>query len=81
MDIGDDFARNLAGRLRRAGLGPTAAVVLDAAGPLAWVAAQMGHVAGPLFGASDSLVEEMARLLEDPDQVSDLVGLLREAER
>jgi hypothetical protein len=30
---------------------------------------------------SGSQVADMARLLEDPDQVSNLVGLLREAER
>lgn len=81
MDIGDDFAHNLARRLQQAGLGQAAAVLLDAAGPLTWVAAQMGYLAGPLFGTSGSQVADMARLLEDPDQVSNLVGLLREAER
>ena len=81
MDIGDDFAHNLARRLQQAGLGQAAAVLLDAAGPLTWVAAQMGYLAEPLFGMSGSQVADMARLLEDPDQVSNLVGLLREAER
>lgn len=81
MDTGDEFSQEVAARLQRAGLGQVAAVLLDAAGPMIWIAAQLGYVAQPFFGASSSRVADLARLLEDPDQLSNLVGLLREDER
>ncbi|MEW6566872.1 MAG: hypothetical protein AB1449_01660 [Chloroflexota bacterium] len=80
MNQEDGFSRRLAARLEHMGLRETAAALLDAAGPLTLVAAQLAFLAEPLFRGSSAAVRDLARLLEDPDQVSDLVRRLRREE-
>lgn len=80
IDHDDEFPRRLAERLERLGLGEAAGVLLDAVGPLTVVAAQLALIAEPLFRGSGTELGEWARLLQDPDQVSDLVRRLRREE-
>jgi len=49
--------------------------LLEAAGPLSLVAAQLGFLVEPLVGRPE--VGELSKLLEDPDGVADLVRRLR----
>lgn len=80
MAQSEEFSRRIAARLHDMGLGAIAAAVLDAAGPLTLVAAQLAWVAEPLFAGSRAPLGNLARLFEDPDQVSDLVRQLRREE-
>ena len=75
MDDRSPFADRVSARLRRAGWGPLAATLLEAAGPLSLVAAQLGFLVEPLVGRPE--VGELSKLLEDPDGVADLVRRLR----
>ena len=63
--------------LRRVGLNEYAAFLLEAIGPFAFLGAQAAFLVEPLFGPSDNPVSDLARLLEDPTQVSALVERLR----
>jgi hypothetical protein len=63
--------------LRQAGLAEFTAVVLEAAGPLTFLGAQAILFLEPLVSSRGSSVGELARTLEDPDQVADLVQRLR----
>ncbi len=78
MDGEHEFSQLLAQRLQRAGLGDLAAVVLEAGAPLAPFAAQLTYVVEPFLGASSASANRLARLLEDPQGLKDLVGQLRE---
>ncbi len=78
MDDRSPFSNRVSDRLRRAGLGPLAATLLEAAGPLSIVAAQLGYFVEPLIGRPE--VGELSRLLEHDDQLSDLVRRLRTEE-
>jgi hypothetical protein len=75
MDDRGPFSNRVSERLRRAGLGPLAATLLEAVGPLSLVAAQLGYLVEPLVGRPE--VGELSRLLEHDDQLSDLVRSLR----
>lgn len=75
MEHRSPIADRLLSRLRRAGLAPLAATFLEAASPLALVAAQLGYLVEPLLGRGE--VGELSQLLEDPDEVIDLVRRLR----
>lgn len=74
------FIRRLAARLERLGLGEAASAVLEAAGPLTIVAAQLALVVEPLFRGWGTALDDWARLLQDPDQVSALIRFLRREE-
>lgn len=65
------------GWLQGNGLADIAAVVLEAAGPLTILGAQAILMLEPLVSYRGSAVGELARSLEDPDQVADLVRRLR----
>jgi hypothetical protein len=78
MSSEDEFRQRLVRWVQRAGLGMYAAVMLEAAAPLAPVMAQLAHVASPLMGGRDGQLGLMAGLLEDPAKVSDLIGSLRQ---
>ncbi len=80
MGQDDDLPRRLAARLQRLGLGPIAGVALDALAPLTVVAAQLALVAEPLFRGWGPELGEWARLLQDPDRLSDLANYLRREE-
>jgi hypothetical protein len=69
------FAQRVSERLRRAGLGPLAAALLEAVGPMSLVGAQLGYLVEPLVGRPE--VGEFSRLLEDRGSVDDLVRRLR----
>jgi hypothetical protein len=82
MMIGDqDLNERVAARLSRAGIGSAAAFLLEAAGPLTVLAAQVGYVVEPLFGSSGGTLSSLARMLEDPGEVRDLIVRLREERR
>jgi hypothetical protein len=63
--------------LHRAGLNGPAAFLIEAAGPLVPLGAQVAFLLEPLLGAVERPVVDLARLLEDPSQVSILIENLR----
>jgi hypothetical protein len=67
--------QDLARKLRATGMGGILAILLEAAGPLTVIGAQAAYLADPLFGGLD--LHELGRVLEDPQQVSELVDELR----
>lgn len=66
----------MAARLRRWGLAPWAAAWLEALEPLALVGAQVGYLLEPVFGGG--LWRDLATVLEDPEQRSDLTDRLHQ---
>jgi hypothetical protein len=76
-----DLNERVAARLSRAGIGSAAAFLLEAAGPLTVLAAQVGYLVEPLLGTSGGTLNILARMLEDPGKVRDLVVRLREERR
>jgi hypothetical protein len=78
MDGEGMTSERFAHQLKRVGMGKLAALLLDAAGPLTLFGAQALFMMDPLFGAFNSSVGDLARLLEDPEQISELVEYLRE---
>jgi hypothetical protein len=70
-----NMTQDLARKLRATGMGGILAVLLEAAGPLTVIGAQAAYLADPLFGGLDLV--ELGRVLEDPQQVSELVDELR----
>jgi hypothetical protein len=63
--------------LHRVGLNVPAAFLLEAAGPLLPLGAQAAFLLEPLFGTAENSLNDLAQILEDPDQVSSLVENLR----
>lgn len=78
MDGEGMTSERFAHQLKRAGMGKLAAFLLDAAGPLTLFGAQALFMVEPLFGDFNSPIGDFARLLEDPEQLSELVKYLRE---
>jgi hypothetical protein len=78
MDGDHGYSHQLAKRLQRAGLGSLAAAVLEAGAPLAPFAAQLSYLVEPFLGESGDEAARLARLLEDPQRLSELVWRLRE---
>ena len=69
--------------LHRWGLAEWAAVLLNVAGPLSLIAAQVVYLSQPLLAGNarrDSL-EALARMLEDGAEREEFIKLLREAPR
>ena len=66
--------------LRQMGLNGLAASLLEAAGPLAYLGAQVTYMIEPLIGTRDSQISELARTLEDPEGVLQLIEALRSEE-
>lgn len=64
--------------LRRTRLDGLAVVLLEAFNPWTALGAQAAYLIEPLVGFSDGRLREVARLLEDPDQVADLLANLHE---
>jgi hypothetical protein len=71
-------SERFAHQLNRVGMGKLAAFLLDAAGPLTLFGAQALFMMEPLFGGFNNPIGDLARVLEDPEQVSELVECLRE---
>lgn len=74
------FVRRVARLLLRKGMGQPARVGLEAGRPLAFIGGQLVWIIQPMlnliFPAED--VGKIARLLEEPDAVNQLIGLLDE---
>lgn len=66
--------------LRQAGLNGLTAALLEAAGPLTYLGAQLTYIVEPLIGTRDGQFSELARTLEDPDEVLRLIEALRSEE-
>jgi hypothetical protein len=64
----------VAAHLRRMGLAPWAAALLEALEPLALVGAQVGYLLEPVFGGGP--LRDLATVLEDPEQRADLTDRL-----
>ena len=64
----------IATRVRRLGLAPWAAALLEALEPLALVGAQVGYLLEPIFGRES--LRDWASVLEDPEQRADLTDRL-----
>jgi hypothetical protein len=71
-------SERFAHRLQSVGMDKLAAFLLDAAGPLTLFSAQILFLIEPLLQTFNTPVGDLARLLEDPTQVSALVERLRE---
>ena len=69
-------------RLREAGLGEVAALLLEAAGPLSLLGAQLLYTAQPALGlfVDWERVDELAQLLEEPAGAAALLRALEETE-
>jgi hypothetical protein len=80
MNNDEAVSERVARWLQRVGLNQPVAFILEAIGPLAFLGAQAAFLMEPLIGASDNPVGDLARLLEDPTQVSELVERLRTEE-
>ncbi len=64
--------------LKKTGLAEITAVVLEAAGPLTILGAQAVLMLEPLVSYPGGAVRDLARTLEDPVRVGDLVQRLRD---
>jgi hypothetical protein len=66
--------------LRRIGLGNLAAWVLEAAGPLTALGAQIVYLGSPLLrpGLTNQKLDSLAELLEDSDKMKAFTAYLRE---
>ena len=71
-------SERFAHRLQSVGMDKLAAFLLDAAGPLTLFSAQFLFLIEPLLKTFNTPVGDLARLLEDPTQVSELMERLRE---
>ncbi|MCK4693812.1 MAG: hypothetical protein KAT23_09270, partial [Anaerolineales bacterium] len=71
MNNEEAVSERVARWLQRVGLNQPVAFILEAIGPLAFLGAQAAFLMEPLIGASDNPVGDLARLLEDPTQVSE----------
>jgi hypothetical protein len=69
-----------AGFLQRWGLRDIAVLLLDAAGPLSFLGAQLIYIGQPFFGraAPRSSLTALASLLEDQAELKSFVSFLRE---
>jgi hypothetical protein len=82
--LGMNFDRQMWSRwaklLHRWGIRDFAASILEAAGPLTIVGAQLVYMLQPFMGRefSGGTLDALANLLEQPDQVRDFVSFLRE---
>jgi predicted membrane protein len=71
----------VAGWLRRVGLDSLAAFLFEAAGPLTILGAQAAYLVEPFMGEAGAPIQDLAQILEDPDQVTELVERLRQMEK
>lgn len=78
MNADQPLEDRLAARLRSLGLAELASVVLEAGAPLAWIGAQLGYLAQPLFGMEAGRTPAWLGLLEDPQRMTSLLQRLNE---
>jgi hypothetical protein len=70
-------SKRIAGWLREHGWQDIVAFLLDVAGPFRILAAQTSYMIEPFFGGQNSIVHDLARILEDPSRVDALKDQLR----
>jgi hypothetical protein len=81
MDEKHPLWRNWGSFLRRHSLNETAAVFLEAAGPLTILGAQMAYLLQPFFNPERAHQwQAVAELLEDPEQGRSFATFLRQEE-
>ncbi len=73
MDPSTRIARDL--KIR--GLAEVSAQLLELAGPLTWVSAQLAYICAPWFGGRQGWLQDLARVLEDPERCRQLRERLR----
>lgn len=69
--------RRLARLIRRSGMGGIVAAFLDAGGPILPLGAQAAYLIDPIVGGPTGTWNELGKILEDPDAVSELIVMLR----
>ncbi|MGD2251669.1 MAG: hypothetical protein PVF70_02010 [Anaerolineales bacterium] len=72
MDPDPSVSDRLVRKLRRLGLDGIASVLLEVAGPLTLLGAQTVYFVEPLLGRRGGMLTDIARLLEDPAEVTAL---------
>lgn len=67
-------------KLHSWGLGDWTATVLESAGPLTWLGAQIVYLGQPLLkqAALDNHVQALVKLLENPESAETFISMLRE---
>lgn len=67
-------------KLHSWGLGDWTATVLESAGPLTWLGAQIVYLGQPLLKqtAPDNQVQALVKLLENPENAETFISMLRE---
>jgi hypothetical protein len=68
--------RQIARWLNNRGLQGIAAFLLELGRPFGFFAAQAAYIAEPFFGGQRGLFRDLARLLEDPEQMDQLMDHL-----
>ena len=81
MSADQDIWQVWASSLQQWGITEWVASLLEAAGPLTILGAQIFYLGQPLFSRtlSETHLEAMARLLEDSTQTREFINFLREA--
>jgi len=82
MSSDQQIWQNWAHNLHRWGLAEWAASILDAAGPLTLIAAQLVYMAQPLVNKAmpEEHLQVLAELLEDSNKAHSFTSLLREGD-
>lgn len=80
MNNDQKYWRSWAEALHQWGIADWVATILDSAGPLSTIAAQLVYISQPLIANSrtDEQFETLAAMLEDDDQLKQFVILVRE---
>jgi hypothetical protein len=67
-------------KLHSWGLGGWTASILENAGPLTWLGAQIVYLGQPLLSqaAPKSQIQALVELLEDPESAKTFIGMLKE---
>ena len=67
-------------KLHSWGLGDWTASLLEIAGPLTWLGAQVVYLGQPLLNqaAPNGQIQALVELLEDPESAKTFIGMLRE---
>jgi hypothetical protein len=72
--------RKLVRILRRSGMAGMVAGFLDAGGPILPLGAQAAYLINPIVGGPSGTWNELGKILEDPNAVSELILMLRKKE-
>ena len=81
MNRMDETSLKIAERLNSSGLGTLSILILDAFKPLGVLGAQLIYFLEPFFGSSRKSLNDLGRIIEDPDETDRLLAYLRQEER